>query len=449
MKVSVEDQSMVKKVLHIEVPQEDVVRELDSAYQQLKKTAKIKGFRPGKAPRGVLERLYRKDVHADVSAKLIQNAFVEALKETNLNIVGSPKVDPPELSDQSAYAFDAEVEVHPEIADIDYKGLELTRNQYSVTDEEIDMQLKMLRTNMAKRQKIDEDRPAQAGDLVVIDYEGFQDGKPHEETRKTENFITKIGEGQVVKDLDEGLKGMKAGEEKEVEVQFPEDYFSKSLAGQKLVFKIKLHEIREEILPELNDEFARNVSDKFENLDALKAKIRENLEGGYAKRVEQELNEQIFRQLLDKVEFEVPETLVDAELDHILNEAQQKFVQNNRSFEDLGLSREKLADQYRPTAEKQVRRHMILSKLMDQEKLELTDEELDKGFQKMADNYQQPADFIKGYYDQNKEGLAFFKHTLLEKKALNLIINSNEIREIEAGQDRQAAESESETDVQS
>ncbi len=449
MKVSVEDQSTVKKVLHIEVPQEDVVRELDSAYQQLKKTAKIKGFRPGKAPRSVLKRLYRKDVHADVSAKLIQNAFVEALKETNLNIVGSPKLDPPELSDQSAYVFDAEVEVHPEIADIDYKGLELTRNQYSVTDEEIDMQLKMLRTNMAKRQKIDEDRPAQAGDLVVIDYEGFQDGKPHEETRKTENFITKIGEGQVVKDLDEGLKGMKAGEEKEVEVQFPEDYFSKSLAGQKLVFKIKLHEIREEILPELNDEFARNVSDKFENLDALKAKIRENLEGGYAKRVEQELNEQIFRQLLDKVEFEVPETLVDAELDHILNEAEQKFVQNNRSFEDLGLSREKLADQYRPTAEKQVRRHMILSKLMDQEKLELTDEELDKGFQEMADNYQQPADFIKGYYDQNKEGLAFFKHTLLEKKALNLIINSNEIREIEAGQDSQAAESESETDVQS
>lgn len=449
MKVSVEDQSTVKKVLHIEVPQEDVVRELDSAYQQLKKTAKIKGFRPGKAPRSVLERLYRKDVQADVSAKLIQNAFVEALKETNLNIVGSPKLDPPELSDQSAYAFDAEVEVHPEIADIDYKGLELTRNQYSVTDEEIDMQLKMLRTNMAKRQKIDEDRPAQAGDLVVIDYEGFQNGKPHEETGKTENFITKIGEGQVVKDLDEGLKGMKAGEEKEIDVQFPEDYFSKSLAGQKLVFKIKLHEIREEILPELNDEFARNVSDKFENLDALKAKIRENLEGGYAKRVEQELNEQIFRQLLEKVEFEVPETLVDAELDHILNDAEQKFAQSNRSFEDLGLSREKLADQYRPTAEKQVRRHMILSKLMDQEKLELMDEELDKGFQEMADNYQQPVDFIKGYYDQNKEGLAFFKHTLLEKKALNLIINSNEIREIEAGQDHQAAESDSEADVQS
>jgi trigger factor len=448
MKVSVEDQSTVKKVLHIEVPQQEVVQELDNAYRELKKTAKIKGFRPGKAPRSVLERLYRKEVHADVSAKLIQNAFMEALKETNLNILGNPKLDPPELSSQQAYAFDAEVEVHPEIPDIDFKGLELTKNTYTVGEQEIDTQLKMLRTNLAKREKISEDRPAQAGDLVVIDYEGFLDGKTHEDTQKTENFITKIGEGQVVKDLDEGLKGMRPGEEKEIEVQFPDDYFGKNLSGRKLVFKVKLNEIRQEILPELDDDFAKSVSDKFENLDVLKSKIRENLEGGYAKRTEQEINEQIFSQLLDKVTFEVPDTLVEAELEHIVNDAEQKFAQSNRSLEQAGLSRQKLADQYRPTAEKQVRRHMILNKLVEQEKLELTDEELDKGFQEMADTYQQPVDFIKGYYDQNKNGLSFFKHTLLEKKALHLIISNSNIKEGEAGQDSQAADAAAETDAE-
>lgn len=431
MKVRVEDQSTVKKVLHIEMPQDDVVRELDSAYNQLKKTAKIKGFRPGKVPRTVLERMYRKDVNADVASKLIQNGFVEALKETNLKVVGSPKVDPPDLNEKSDYSFVAEVEVHPEIPDIDFKGLTLNKTKYTVSDEEIDLQLSMLRKNLAQRKPIADQRPARTGDIVVIDYEGFKDGVVHEDTKKTENFTTQIGEGQVVKDLDDGLVGMQAGEEKEIQVQFPEDYFSKALAGQNLTFKVKLNEIREEILPDLDDALAKSVSDRFDSLESLKKQIGENLSSGYAKRVEQELNEQVFQQLLEKIVFEVPDTLIDAELEHIVNDAEQKFAQNNRKLEDVGLSREKLAEQYRETAEKQVRRHMILGKLMDQEKLSLTDEELDKGFQEMADNYGQPVEHLKQYYEMNKDGLSFFKHTLLEKKALALIIENGTVSEVE------------------
>ena len=166
-------------------------------------------------------------------------------------------------------------------------------------------------------------------------------------------------------------------------------------------------------------------------MEILKQKIQDNLRGGYEKRVEQELNEQVFQQLLEKVVFEVPDTLVDAELEHIVNDAEQKFAQGNRQLEDVGLSREKLAEQYRETAEKQVRRHMILSKLMDQEKLVLSDEELDKGFQEMADNYRQPVDQLKKYYEMNQEGLSFFKHTLLEKKALALIIENGSVTEVE------------------
>ena len=434
MKVTVEDQSSVKKVLHIEVPEEDVVRELDSAYQQLKKTAKIKGFRPGKAPRGILERLYRKDVHADVSSKLIQNAFVDAIKETNLKIVGSPKVDPPELQEKSPFAFDAAVEIHPEIGPIEFKGLELTKTKYTIGEDEVELQLDMLRKRMAQQNKISEERPAQTGDVVVIDYEGFKDGQPHEATQKTENFVTKIGDGQVIADLDQGLTGMTVGQEKEIPVTFPEDYFNKELAGQQLVFKVKLNEIREEVLPELDDAFAKSMSDQFESLEALKAKIRENLQSGYDKRVEQELNEQVFQQLLDKVSFEVPDTLVESELEHMLNDAEQRFSSSNRTMEEVGLSREKLAEQYRPTAEKQVRRHMILSQMVEQENLTLDDAELDQGFQEMADTYRQPVEHIKGYYQQNKEGLAFFKHTLLEKKALTLIIENGQIKEVEPPQ---------------
>lgn len=429
MKVTVENQSSVKKVLHIEVPPEVVTREVESAYGELKKTAKIKGFRPGKAPRAVLERIYGKDVRADITGKLIQEGFLHALKETNLQIVGSPKVDPPELQEKSAYLFDAAVEVRPEIADIQFKGIELTKSKYAVSDEEIDLQLKMMQRNLAQQKKVETDRPLQTGDVAVIDYEGYKDGQPHEATQKTDNFIVKLGEGRVVKDLDEGLVGMKPGEFKEIDVTFPDDYFSKDLAGQQIQFKVKLNEIREEILPPLDDQFAKNLNDQFESLEALKTKIRENLTGGYEKRMEQELNEQIFQKLLEKTEFEVPDTMVDSELEHILNDAERSFANNNKSLEEVGLSRTVLAEKYRPVAEKQVRRHLILSKIMDQEKLELSDAELEKGMQEMADNFRQPIDTIKAFYSQDKDNLAFFKHTLLEKKALRIIIDNSIIKE--------------------
>ena len=440
MKVTVEDRSSIKKVLHIEVPREDVVRELDSAYAELKKTAKIKGFRPGKTPRSVLERMYGKEVKADVTGKLIQTAFMDALKETELKIVGSPVVDPPELNGGQPYAFDAQVEINPEIADIEFKGFELVKTKYAAAADEVEVQLKMLQKNLAKREKIKEDRPLQMGDVAVIDYEGFKNGQPFEPTKKTENFIIKVGTGQIVKDLDDGLVGMQPGEERQVPVTFPDDYFKEELVGQKVDFKVVLNEIREEILPELDDDFAKSISDKYQTLEVLKTAIQENLLEGYKKRVEQELNEQVYQKLLDQVEFEVPETLVNGELEHILNDAERSFAESNRSLDEVGLNREKLAETYRPTAEKQVRRHLILSKIIKQEKLDLTDEELDQGFQEMADNFQQPVEHIKGYYQQNKDGLEFFKHTLLEKKALKIIIDNGQISEVEPAEKSEATQ---------
>jgi trigger factor len=293
------------------------------------------------------------------------------------------------------------------------------------------MQLKMLQRNLARQNKIEEDRPLQTGDVAVIDYEGFKDGNPYAATGKTENFVVKLGEGRIVKDLDDGLVGMTVGGEKEIEVTFPDDYFSKELAGQRIQFKVRLNEIREEVLPPLDDDLARSISDQFDSLKALEAKIRENLQNGYDKRVEQELNEQIFTQLLAQTDFEVPDSMVASELEHILKDAEQSFAQSNRSFEEVGLSRDAMAEKYRPVAEKQVRRHFILSKLIEQEQLTLTDEELEAGMQEMAANFRQPVEQLKAYYNQDQDSLAFFKHTLLEKKVLKIIIDSSQINEVE------------------
>jgi trigger factor len=430
MQVKVEDVSSVKKVLHIEIPEDTVTRELNTAYQQLKKTAKVKGFRPGKTPRSVLERMFKKDVHMDVSSKLLQDSFVEALKETDLNIVGNPKIDPPQLDEKGPYKYDATVEIKPDIDKIDFKGLSLKKALYRITDEEMDAQLQMLQKNLAQQNPVIEDRGVKENDFVRIDYEGFEDGKPFSETQKTENFTMKIGAGAISKTLDESLIGKKPGEDIEVTVNFPEDHFNKKLASHEITFQVKLHEIREEVLPEINDEFAKKLG-PYETLDDVKNAITDNLKQGYEKRVEQELNEQIFQELIEKTEFELPESMIEYELDGIVDEVEKTLRYYNKSMEDQGLTRESLAEKHRETAEKKVRRHLILGKIIDQEELTLSDQELDAGFNEMAQAVNQPVEAIKSYYNKDQNNLEFFKHTLLEKQAIRLIIESSTIEEIE------------------
>jgi len=430
MQFKVEDVSGVKKVLHVEIPEDTVVRELDNAYKQLKKTAKVKGFRPGKTPRSVLERMFKKDVHNDVSSKLLQDSFMEALKETDLNIVGNPEIDPPQLDAKGPYKYDATVEIKPDIDNIDFKGLALKKALYQVTDEEMDAQLQMLQKNLAQQIPATDDRGVEENDFVLIDFEGFENGKSFSETQKTENFTMKIGAGAISKTLDEFLIGKKPGEDIEITINFPEDHFNEKLANHEITFHVKLHEIREEVLPEINDEFAKKLG-QYETLGEVKNAITENLKQGYEKRVEQELNEQIFQELIEKTEFELPPSMIEYELNGIIDEVEKTLSYYNKSMEDEGFTRESLAEKHLDTAEKKVRRHLILDKIIDQEELTLSDKELDAGFSEMAQAVNQPVEAIKSYYNQNQSNLDFFKHTLLEKQAIKLIIDSSTIEEIE------------------
>jgi len=430
MQVTVEDINSVKKKLHIEIPNDVVVQELDQAYKNLKKTAKIKGYRPGKTPRSVLERLFKKDVHSDVSSKLLQDSLINTIKEKDLKVIGTPKIDPPELNAKEPYKYDVIVEVQPEIDELDFKGLKLKKTLYRVSDEEMSLQLKMLQKNLAQQKTVEETRPIQKGDFALIDYEGFKDGKPFAKTQKTENFTLKVGNSQIFKEFDEQLIGMNPGENKEINIHFPEDYFNKELANLNITFHVKLNGIREEILPEINDEFAKDLG-KYETLDQLKNAISDNLKQGYEKRTEQELNEQIFTALIAKKGFEVPDTMVEYELDGIMSDIERSFAHSNTSMEDLGLSKEKLSEKYRDTAIKQVKRHLILNKFIEQEKLTLSDEEINNGFEEMSKIFNKPLEEISSFYKLNKDNLELFKNTLLEKKSIKLIIENSIIENIE------------------
>ena len=441
MLVSVDDLSSVKKTLHFEIPNDIIAKELDTAYNDLKGKVRLKGFRPGKAPRGVLEQYFRKDVHADVTSKLIQESLLGAIKEKDFKIIGTPQIDPPELKAKESYRYTATVEIRPEIEEVEFKGLTLKKSLYKVSDQGMEKQLALLQKNMATQEKIDEDRPLKENDVALIDYEGFQDGKPFSELQKAENASLKVGEAQILQAFDENIIGMKPEEEKEFSASFPEDHANKNLAGQDIDFKVSLKEIRKEVLPEINDVFAKKLGE-YENLDDLKVAITDNLEKGYEKRVEQELNEQIYESLLSKTEFEVPDSLVEYELNNIVSDAERYFSQYDIQMEDTGLTREKLSEDYRDLAVKQVKRHLILNKIIEQEALTLSDEDQEAGYKEMSESFRQPVEQIKNYYRQNKDTFEAFKQVLLEKKAIRLIIENGTIEEVEPEEEKESEEKE-------
>ena len=443
MQVSIEDKSTVKKVIHIEIPEKQVAKELNDAYKELKKTVDIKGFRKGKAPRKVLEARFAKDVHADVTPRLIQNAFVEVVEEHELNLAGSPQIDPPELVPGQPYKFDANVEVNPELADVDFKGLELKKTMYEVSDDEIDAQIQMIRKTMATKVTVTEERPVAADDFVLIDYQGFVDEKPFDKTPLVENYVMAVGGKVMHEAFSEKLTGAFPGQKLEIEATYADDDANKDLAGNTITYKVELKEIQKEELPPEDDELAVKLGE-YKNLDEVRDAIRDNLDKGYAQRIKHELSEQVFSALLEKNQFEVPDVMVDAELDGIVAEAEQAYAQNNVELESVGLSKDFLKTQYRHVAEKQARRHLLLAKIIEQESLELTDEELEKGFEEMAMGMNASVDAVKNFFKMDERQLAYFKHNQLEKKAADIIIESGNITEVspeeaQAAQDAEAA----------
>jgi trigger factor len=447
MQVKIEDKSAVKKVLSFEIPKETVAKELDKAYNELKKKADIKGFRKGKIPRKVLENRFSKDVHADVAPRLIQDSFVEAIQEHNLNIVGGPQLDPPELNPDSDYVFDITVEVKPELPEIDYKDMVIEKNRYTVSDAEIDAQIHMIQKTMAKKQKVTESRAVKTSDFVLIDYQGFLNNEPFEHTPKIENFLYKIGQSSLPEAFAEKLTGCVPVQDIEVEVAYPEDHPDENLKGKTIVYKVTLKEIQEEILPEINDDLVKGLG-KFETLDQVKDSIRENLAKGNEQRVKHELSEQIFQHLLEKYEFEVPEAMIEGELNGIISETEQAYSANNTSLEEHGLSREKLSEQYRDVAEKQARRHLILDKIITQETLDLTEEEMDKSLEEMARGMNATVDAIKNFFKMDPKQMEYYKHTQLEKKAIDLIIETSQVTEKDPETDvQEASVSDPETDA--
>jgi trigger factor len=430
MKVDVEDVTTVKKVLHVEIPEGEVTRELDKAYRTLKKNIKVKGFRPGKVPLSILERRFKKDMHAEVSGQLIQNSYVEALRETGLAPLGEPTIDPPDLEKGKPYHYSATMEVRPPIQDLNVSGLKLKKKVHRVTDEEVEAQLKILQKNQAQLRSIEEERPVENGDFVLIDYEGFKDGEPFAPASKTENFHFEVGSGRILKDFDEQVVGMRPNTTKEFQVHFPADYYSKDLAGLDVAFKVTLKEIKEEILPEIDDEFAKDLGEH-ETLAALKQTIIKELERRYETQSERELRRDVIDMLIEQGEFELPEVLVKHELSALVEEAHNALSYRGLSLADTGRTDESLSKEYYPRAERRVREYLLLQKVVEQEGITVTDEILEQAYKEMAEVINQPVDTIKQFHSNSQEAYEVFRQRSLEEQAIKRIIKNGTIETIE------------------
>ena len=431
MQITLEEISSVKKKLQIEIPQSDVNREFKKSYNEIKKTANIKGFRKGKIPIQIIKQMFGKSVNDSVKSNLLQEAYSKALRDKDLSPIGEPDLNIPELKEGEPFKFDVTIEVKPEIGHIDFKNLSLKKNKYIVGDNELEIQLKAIQSQLASSIPIEEKRTTQNDDIAVIDYEAFVDGKPYEQIPKGSNASFKIGDKRIIPEFDENITGLTVGENKEFSISFPKDYIDKNLAEKNILFKVSLKEIRQEVLPEINDELAKKVGN-YENLIQLKNAIKMELELAYENRSNQELTEQIYTLLLDKKEFEIPDVWYQYELNNIIWEVEQSLALKNMTIKDAGYTMESLVQEYKETAEKQARRHLLLDKIIEQEKIKLLSEELEMGYKQMSEVMKRPLENIKEYYSQeeNKDKLDIFKYSLLEKKAINMIIEANKIEEV-------------------
>jgi trigger factor len=424
MKANVEEISSIKKKVSIEISEDQVNKEVESFYKDLGKKAKIKGFRPGKVPRNILERYFKDYVKAEVIQKLIEETYPKALSETDLHPVSPPVIDPGGFEDGKPFQYSAVIEVKPDIQLEGYTGLKIEGKKEEVKDQEVEERLKALQNLHANLKTISEARPIQTGDYVIVDYEASTGGKPLE-GGKAIDFTVEVGSGQFIPAFEEKLIGLKPEEEKEIEVSFPEDYGYQKWAGKTISFHVKIKEIKEKILPPLDDEFAKDLGD-YSSFEELKVKLKGEIEKEKELALERQLKDQVVDQLLEINPFDVPESLVGEQAKAMVSDTKLRLAAQGMALKNLGVSEEKFQEDYKAMAQKQVRTFLILEKIAGAEGIAVTDEEADDRLREMSERMHQKFDVVKRYYEKNGL-LPEVKAGIIRDKTLNFLLEKANI----------------------
>jgi len=426
MNVTLEDISSIKKKLSFEVPASTVDAEIEKAYQKIAKTAKIKGFRPGKAPRSVIEKYYAPQMEEQALGRLINDSYFKALVEHRVPAIADPEiVESSPLQKGQNFTYQAHVEIKPEVLVKDYTGLFLRKEKFEADPSVVEARLEEMRLGRTSTRIADRD-VARDGDHVLIDFEGFVDGVAFP-GGKAEGHLLELGSGSFIPGFEEQLEGMKRGEQKDIEVTFPAEYGNQDLAGKPAIFKIKLHEIQEKVMPELDDEFAKGFG--LESLQELREKLDETYRLQEQNRIDGDLREQMMAELIKRNPMEVPESMVASQLDYMLGNIRNRLKNQRMSLEMMGMNDESFKQMYRDSAVDQVKGSLILEGVARQEKIAAEEGELDGKLEEIAKMSNAPLDAVKKYYakEEARRGLMA---QIVEEKVMQFLLDKSAVEEV-------------------
>ena len=405
MSLQVENMEKNMAKLTIEVSAEELEKAIQGAYLKQRNKISVPGFRKGKVPRQMIEKMYGVGIfYEDAANALIPTAYGKAYDECELDIVSQPKVEVVQLEKGKPFIFTAEVAVKPEVTLGEYKGLSVDKVSNRVTAKEIDAKLEEEQKKNA-RTVVVEDRAVQDGDEVVLDFEGFVDGVAFE-GGKGENYPLTIGSGSFIPGFEEQLIGAEAKKEVEVNVTFPEEYHSEDLAGKAAVFKCTVHEIKAKELPELDDEFAAEVSE-FDTLDAYKADIKAKIKEQKIADGNRKKEDQAVEKAVANATMEIPEAMIDTQVNQMAQDFAQRIQQQGLSMEQYfqftGMTAESMMEELRPQAVKRIETRLVLEAIAKAENIEITDERIDEELAKMAEAYKMEVEKLKEFMGENEK----------------------------------------------
>lgn len=411
--------------LTIEVPAEEVEKALQAAYLKERGKISLPGFRKGRVPRQMIEKMYGPEVFYDEAAnRMISEAYAKAYDECELELVSQPKIEITQLEKGKEFIFTAEVAVKPEVKLGEYKGLKVDKVSTRVTQKEVDEEIDKERERNARTIDVT-DRAVQDKDQITLDFEGFVDGVAFEGGKASDYPLT-IGSGAFIPGFEDQLIGANIDEEKEINVTFPEEYQAKELAGKAAVFKCTVHSIKAKELPELDDEFVSDVSEKSETVDAYKAEVKAKIKERKENEGKQKREDQSVEQAVANAEMDIPEAMISFQSRQMVDDFARRIMQQGMTMEQYiqftGLSEGKMMEEFKPEAEKRIRTRLTLEAIVAAENIEVSEERLDEELQKMADSYKMEVDKLKEYMGENEKKQ--MKEDIAIQEAVTLIANA-------------------------
>ena len=439
MSVQVEKLENNMAKLTIEVSAEELEKALDSAYQKQKNKISVPGFRKGKVPRAMIEKMYGAGIfYEDAANALMQQTYPSAIDESGVDSVSRPTVDVVQIEKGKPFIYTAEVAVKPEVTLGKYMGVTVTKVDTTVKDEEVDEALERERNNNARTISVT-DRPVAMGDTAVIDFEGFVDGVAFE-GGKGENHSLEIGSHSFIDTFEDQLVGKNVGDEVDVNVTFPEQYQAEELAGKPALFKVKINEIKAKELPELDDEFAQDVSE-FDTLAEYKESLKKNLQEQKENEAKRTKEDEAIQKIIDKSKMDIPEAMIETQCETMIEEFAQRIAQSGLSMEQYlqfsGMTIDGLKEQVRPEAVTRIQSSLVLEQIAKEENIEITDADVDAEIEKMAANYGMEADKLKEYMGEGEKNS--LKRELSITKAVELVMdNAKERAKAKTKKDKEA-----------